>query len=188
MRPITQKRFRALNQAAEQAEVLRGQYQEAVAKQKAAASGGRMVARNNTLTANLERATRTIEHLRRVEAAYVKATELAERTAAEASRLQAAYVKATELAERTAAEASRLQAAYVKATELAERTAAEASRLQAWNSGHPNHEPANTAHEPYLARRERGGIHSVPDRPLWRAGHDERMAEDAVRGDRQHRR
>jgi hypothetical protein len=140
VRPITQERFRALNQAAEQAEILRdgivswwsvasnapliepelatpsGQiahlrsltssHREALAAQSAAVEmAGRMAARNNTLAANLEQATRTIEHLRHVETAYVKATELAERTAAEAA----------------------------KATKLAEETAAEASRLQAWN-------------------------------------------------------
>jgi hypothetical protein len=64
-------------------------HHEALAAQSAAVEmAGRMAARNNTLAANLEQATRTIEHLRRVETAYVKATELAERTAAEASRLQ----------------------------------------------------------------------------------------------------
>jgi hypothetical protein len=124
VRPITQERFRALNQAAEQAEILRGgivswwsvasnaplieaeletrsgliahlrslalSHQEAIVAQSAAVEvASRMAARNNTLTVNLEQATRTIEHLRRVEAAYVKATELAERTVAEVSRLQA---------------------------------------------------------------------------------------------------
>jgi len=64
-------------------------HHEALAAQSAAVEmAGRMAARNNTLAANLEQATRTIEHLRRVETAYVKATELAGRTAAEASRLQ----------------------------------------------------------------------------------------------------
>ena len=124
VRPITQERFRALNQAAEQAEILRRgivswwsaasntpliepeldtppvliahlrslelSHHEALAAQSAAVEmASRMAARNNTLAANLEQATRTIEHLRRVETAYIKATELAERTAAEASRLQA---------------------------------------------------------------------------------------------------
>jgi Methyltransferase FkbM domain len=117
VRPITQERFRALNQAAEQAEILRhgivswwsvasnapliepeletpsgliallrslaSSHHEALAAQSAAVEmAGRTAARNNTLAANLEQATCTIEHLRRVETAYVKAMD-------EVARLQA---------------------------------------------------------------------------------------------------
>ena len=127
VRPITQARFRALNQAAEQAveqaDILRGEMtsclslaadmlelkagletpsdliahlqslessrQEALAAQSAAVEvASRTAARNNALAANLEQATRTIEHLRRVEAAHVKAAELAAETSAEVTRLQ----------------------------------------------------------------------------------------------------
>jgi hypothetical protein len=110
VRPITQARFRALNQAAEQADILRGEMtsclslaadmlgleagletpsdliahlqslessrQEALVAQSAAVEvASRAAARNNALAANLEQATHTIEHLRRVEAAYVKAAD-----------------------------------------------------------------------------------------------------------------
>jgi hypothetical protein len=108
VRLVTQARFRALNQSAEQADILRGEVtsclslasdmlaleagletpsdliahlqsvessrQEALTAQAAAVEvASRTAARNNALAANLEQATRTIEHLRRVEAAYVKA-------------------------------------------------------------------------------------------------------------------
>jgi Methyltransferase FkbM domain len=127
VRPITQARFRALNQSAEQAveqaDILRAEMtsclslaadmlglkagletpsdliahlqslessrQDALAAQSAAVEvASRTAARNNALAANLEQATRTIEHLRRVEAAYVKAAELAAETSAEVTRLQ----------------------------------------------------------------------------------------------------
>ena len=94
MRPITQARFRALNQAAEQADILRDEMQslessrqEVLAAQSAAAeAASRTAARNKALAANLEQATSTIEHLSRVEAAHVKAANEVTRAAGLASR------------------------------------------------------------------------------------------------------
>src|ERR1700735_1453417 len=127
VRPITQARFRALNQSAEQAveqaDILRAEMtsclslaadmlelkagletpsdliahlrsvessrQEALAAQSAAVEvASRTAARNNALAADLDQATPTIELLRRVEAAYVKAAQLAAETSAEVTRLQ----------------------------------------------------------------------------------------------------
>ena len=130
VRPITQARFRALNQSAEQAveqaDILRAEMTSCLS----------LAADMLELKAGLETPSDLIAHLRSVEssrqealAAQSAAVEVASRTAARNNALAANLEQAT----RTIEHLRRVEAAYVKAAELAAETSAEVTRLQGWN-------------------------------------------------------